>query len=192
MAQPVSSLDNLPRVFRVGGSGFTAFQWQGHVIGFAQSIAHQSPQPVAAPVPIQPLDQQYPMQIIVPAAIGPGTLTVRLFEMYNKKIWDQIMQITDTKADTTAGARSVYNDLSEIFLRLSALNKGIICTKVVYPPNAGVRGGVLNKTYADVYYNCVITDIRDDEAIEIGTMEVIKEMTIQYTHARRISDSRVR
>jgi len=76
-----STLDNLPKLFRTGGSGFTAFQWQGHVIGFAQSVSHQSPQPVAAPVAIQPLDQQYPLQIITPAAVGPGTLQVQLFEM---------------------------------------------------------------------------------------------------------------
>lgn len=90
------SITNTPKTFRVGGSGFTAFWWMGQVIGFAQAVANQSPQPVAAPVAIQPLDQQYPLQILVPAAVGPGTLQVQLFEMYNAKVWDEIMAITDS------------------------------------------------------------------------------------------------
>jgi hypothetical protein len=190
MARQNNALDTLPRQFRVGGSGFTAFQWKGHVIGFAQSVEHTGPQPVAPPSPIQPLDQQYPMQILVPAAIGAGTLRVQLFEMYNRKVWDQIMKITDTLDPSSAGARDVYNDLSEIFLRLSALANPITCTKIVYPPGTGVRGGPGVRHYADVYHNCMVTDIRDDEIIEIGTMEVIKNMTIMYTHTRRIHDSR--
>lgn len=190
MAVAKNSLDTLPRQFRVGGSGFTAFQWKGHVIGFAQSVEHTSPQPVAPPSPVQPLDQQYPMQILVPAAIGAGTLRVQLFEMYNRKVWDQIMKITDTLDPSNAGVRAVYNDLSEIFLRLSALATPVTCTKIVYPPSTGVRGGPGVRHYADIYHNCMVTDIRDDEIIEIGTMEVIKNMTIMYTHSRRVFDNR--
>jgi len=180
------NLDNLPRVFRVGGSGFTVFHWMGHVIGFAQTISHQSPQPVAAPVAIQPLDQRYPMQIIVPAAIGAGTLQVQLFELYQSKVWDQIMKVTDTVQTGSGGILSQYNDLSEVFLRLSALQKPINCTKIVFPPNVGLRAEDPGaKGYAETYMNCMITDLRDDENIEIGTMEVIKNMTIQYTRMVR-------
>src|SRR5574340_1583634 len=191
MATQTNNLDTLPQRFRVGGSGFTAFQWMGHVIGFAQSVEHTAPQPVAPPSPVQPLDQQYPMQILVPAAIGAGTLRVQMFEMYNRKIWDRIMKITDVVNTSTAGARPVYNDLSEIFLRLSALpGKGIYCTKIVYPPGPGVRGGPNAQShYADIYHNCMVTDIRDDEVIEIGTMEVIKNMTIMYTNVTRVTDT---
>lgn len=181
-----NTLNNRPKLFRVGGSGFTSFMWQGYIIGFAQAVGHTSPQPVAQPVAIQPLDQQYPMQIIVPAAVGPGTLQCQMFEMYNHKVWDEIMLITDTVETNSAGQKtnSIYNDLSEVFLRLSALSKPITCTKFVYPPNIGVRGSGTN-AYADVYYNCMITDIRDDENIQIGTMEVIKNLTIQYTYTKR-------
>ena len=184
------ALDALPTTFRVGGSGFTAFHWSGQVIGFAQSIRHTSPQPVAPPSPIQPLDAQYPLQIIVPAAIGPGSLEVQMFEMYNSKIWDRIMNITDnTTGNGTAGELPEYHDLSQIFLRLSALGKPITCTKIIYPPNAGVRGGPTTRKYADQYHNCVITDIRDDETIIIGTMEVLKTMTIMYTDMKRIAET---
>ncbi len=179
-----NTLDNIPKAFRVGGSGFTAFHWMNHVIGFAQTISHTSPQPVAQPVAIQPLDQARPIQIIVPAAIGAGTLQVQLFELYNRKIWDQIMRITDDKSVGlgTAGSLTQYNDLAEIFLRLAAVEKPISCTKIVYPPNTGVFPGAQKiRAYADTYHGCVITDVRDDEQIDIGTMEVIKNLTIQYT-----------
>lgn len=188
---------NQPSTFRVGGSGFTAFQWLGQVIGFAQSVAHQSPQPVAAPSAIQPLDQQYPMQILVPAAIGAGTLQVQLFELYNQAVWDNIMYITDTSSigqnspgGLPTGGGSLYNDLSQVFLRLSALNSPVSAYKIIYPPNTGVRGGGTanasgGKYYAELYHGCMITDIRNDETIQIGTMEVIKNMTVMYTYMTR-------
>jgi hypothetical protein len=155
-------------------------------------VSHQAPQPVAAPVAIQPLDQQYPMSIITPAAIGAGTLQMQLFEMYGTKVWDQIMYITDNSNSAqgsgsfgSAGEKPQYNDLAEIFLRLAALNVGVTASKIVYPPNTGVRGGPKVRHYADLYHNIVITDVRDDEQIEIGTMEVLKNMTLMYTHMTR-------
>ena len=175
-----------PKLFRVGGSGFTAFHWQHKVIGFAQTIGHQSPQPVAPPVAIQPMDQQHPLEIITPAAVGPGTLQIQIYEMYNQKVWDEIMRVTDVSFPQSiqTNRQQFYNDLSEVFIRLSNIGKGITCTKVIYPPNK-VQTGVKNQFYADNYYNCKITDIRDDEQIDIGSMEIIKNMTVQYTHTAR-------
>lgn len=179
-----------PALFRVGGSGFTVFHWQGQPIGFAQAIAHTSPQPVAAPVAIQPMDHRYPAQIITPAAIGPGTLQVQLYETYNSKVWDAIMAIVDATNKTGVQTNKLpkYNDLVEVFIRLSNIGKGINCTKIIYPPNK-VQSGKKSQFYADTYHNCVITDIRDDEQIDIGSMEIIKNMTIQYTHSTRSSAS---
>ena len=179
-----------PALFRVGGSGFTVFHWQGQPIGFAQAVSMQSPQPVAAPVAIQPMDQQYPLQIITPAAIGPGTLVLQMYETYNSKIWDAIMAIVD-KTNTTGlqtNKLPVYNDLVEVFIRLANIGKGINCTKIIYPPNK-VQGGTKSQFYADTYHNCTITDIRDDESIDIGAMEIVKNMTIQYTYSTRTSAS---
>lgn len=181
-----STVASGPKLFRVGGSGFTAFHWQNKVIGFAQMVGHQSPQPVAAPVAIQPMDQRYPLQIITPAAVGPGTLQVQIYEMYNQKVWDEIMRVTDVsfKNSLSTNRQAFYNDLVEVFIRLSNIGKGIQCTKIIYPPNK-VQGNVKTQFYADTYHNCMITDIRDDETIDIGTMEIIKNMTIQYTHTTR-------
>ncbi len=185
-----NNLTNMPGTFRNGGQGFTAFWWSGQVIGFAQQVSHQSPQPVAPPVAIQPLDQQYPMQIMVPAAVGAGTLQCQLFEMYNSKVWDRIMAVTDSISGIgNAGARNQYADLSEVFLRLSALNKPINASKIIYPPNAGVRGGPKVRHYAELYHNVMITDIRDDEQITIGTMEVLKNITMMYTYMTRESET---
>lgn len=167
--------------FRQGGSGFTAFQWDGQTIAFARGVSHNSPRPVADPVPIQPLDARYPLQILTPAALGPGQLTVELFEMYNAKVWDRIMEIT-TKSNTT------YNDLVQIFITLAALNRPINCIKVINPPTLN---GQKPKVYGDMYHNCVITDIRDDEQINIGTMEIAKNMTIAYTHMTRIGTGKI-
>ncbi len=178
-----------PKYFRTGGSGFTVFWWDGHPIGFAQAVGHTAPQPVAAPIAAQPMDQQYPMQIITPAAQGPGTLQLEMFELFNEKIWDTLMLVTDTNTRSQDGfqAGSIYHDLTQIFLRLAAIGRPISCYKLIYPPYVGVRGGNPNAKpiYADQYFNCAITDIRDDERIEIGTITVIKNLTIQYTYSRR-------
>ena len=189
----ITNPGNLPTTFRVGGSGFTAFHWAGQVIGWAQSVGHTSPRPVADPVPIQPLDQQYPMQIITPQAVGPGTLQLQMFELYNTKVWDQIMNVTDTQIQSDAvgtnGRRQIYSNLAEIFQRLSAINTPISCYKIIYPPNTGIRGGPKTRKYADKYYGVAVVDVRDDEIIQIGTMEVVKNMTLMYTYSQRIAET---
>lgn len=168
--------------FRVGGSGFTVFSWEGKPVGFAQAIAHQSPQPVAAPVAIQPMDQRYPLQIITPAALGPGTIQLQMYEMYNRKVWDRIMEVVDAKHPGGNNRLSTYNDLVEVFVRLANIGRGINCQKIIYAPN---ESGNTNRYSAETYHNIAITDIRDDEDIDIGRMQIVKSMTIQYTHMTR-------
>lgn len=171
---------------RVGGSGFTVFKWQGQPIAFAQTLSHQSPQPVAAPVAIQPLDAQRPLNIVTPAAIGPGTLQVALYELFNEKVWDRIMEIVDRKP--SPNSLPYYNDLADVFTRLahvSPKNGGLVCSRIVYPPT-DYGNTSAGRHYADNYHGCKITDVRDDENIEIGTMDLAKVMTIQYTHTTRV------
>lgn len=173
-----------PELFRVLGSGFTAFHWQGKLIGKAFQISHTSPQPVAQPVAIQPLDARYPLQIITPAAITAGTLTLQRYETYNGKIWDDLMRIIDnTNTSINTNRLTTYNDLAEVFIRLANIGKGISATKLIFPPNKVQK--TKSQYYADTYHNCVITDIRDDEQVQIGSMESVKVLTIQYTHSTR-------
>lgn len=176
-----------PELFRVLGSGFTAFHWSGKLIGKAMQISHTSPQPVAAPEAIQPLDARYPRQIITPAAIGVGTLTLQRYETYNSKIWDDLMAALDASNPNGVNTNKlpIYNDLAEVFIRLANIGKGISATKLIFPPNKVQK--TKKQYYADTYHNCVITDIRDDEQVEIGGMSSVKTMVIQYTHTTRNS-----
>lgn len=157
---------------RVGGSGFTIFTWQGNIIGFARQIAHTSPTPVGpGAVPIQPMDAAYPIEIITPAAAGPGTLTLELYELYNERVWDRL-------SDVTKGAI----DIVDIFQRVAATEHPISVVKYVMPPTLGGR---VVTPYAEQYHNCVISQVLDGETIEIGTMEVLKQITVMYTRMTR-------
>jgi hypothetical protein len=35
------------------------------------------------------------------------------------------------------------------------------------------------------YHGCTITDVRDDETVQIGTLEVVKQITVNYTYSTR-------
>ena len=162
--------------FRVGGSGFTAFYWNSQPIAFAQSVTVTAPQPVSQPSVIQPLDARYPLQVITTGAVGPGYLDVGLMEMYNEKVWDRMLAAVDS-----SGAKA--NDLADVFYALAALGTAINAFKLIIPPTT--VGGQQMAPYGDVYNNCVITAIDDGETIDVRKMEVVKNITIAYTHVSR-------
>lgn len=156
---------------RVGGSGFTAFFWRGEPIGFCRQLAHVAPTPVGpGPTPIHPLDEPYPIDIVTPAAQNIGTLTMELYELYNRKVWDQLAVV----------AGSI--DLVNIFIKMAAHPTPITLVKAISPP---VLRGQAPKTSFDRYHNCVITNVEDGETIEIGTMDLGKRISVAYTHATR-------
>lgn len=164
---------NLTGRARVGGSGFTIFTWNSNPIGFARQLAHTSPTPVGpGPTPIHPLDTPYPVDIVTPAAQNIGTLTLQLYELYNQKVWNQMAEIADSV------------DLVNIFIRMAALATPVTMHKVIRPPALGGQGTVTGgqKSYAEHYHNCVITNVEDGETIEIGTMEITKRITVAYTY----------
>jgi hypothetical protein len=39
--------------------------------------------------------------------------------------------------------------------------------------------------YTEEYHNCVVSMVTDGETIEVGTMEVLKQMVVNYTHLTR-------
>lgn len=162
---------NLPNRTRVAGSGFTAFFWRGDPIGFCRQLAHTSPTPVGpGPTPIHPLDEPYPIDIVTPAAQNIGTLTMELYELYNRKVWDQLSLV----------AGSI--DLVNIFIKIAASPTPISLVKVISPPTLR---GVKPKAYSDIFHNCVITNVEDGETIEVGTMEVTKRISVAYTNMTR-------
>lgn len=181
---------------RVGGSGFTVFTFGGQPIAFAQQIQHTSPTPVGpGPVAIHPMDEPYPVQVITPAASGMGSLTLNLYELYNSKVWDRLgaqLGYVGTPAGPLGNSNngsfgnSILNgavDLVDVFIRIAEQPAGTVnVVKYIRPP---LLGGTQGRPYSEEYHNCVITNIIDGEAIEVGTMEVTKQVTVAYTHMTR-------
>ena len=145
--------------FRVGGH-YTAFTYNGSVLIYAQMIAERGPQPVAGPLPIQPLDAAYPIEIALPAALEAGTLEVTFLEQWNAEVWAQLGSNFTTAAD-----------LLDVFK--AQLQQGEVqCIKVITKPDGTQR--------SIVYHGCVVTNAQIDETIQIGTMTIPKTMTIMY------------
>ncbi len=159
---------------RLGGSAFTVFAWNSgngiEPIAFARQISHTSPTPVGpGPTPIHPMDEPYAVEILTPAASNIGSLTLELYELYNKKVWERLSALANTL------------DLVNIFIKVASLDNPITMYKYIIPPHVGTTG----TPYVESYHNCVITNVLDGESIEIGTMEVMKQIEVAYTRMSR-------
>lgn len=166
MAQTYPGKTNI----RIAGV-YTQFQWDGKILAFARGVRDEGPRPVAAPVAVQPLDAPYPLEIVQSAALGPGTLQVRVFERFGSRVWDDIM-------GAISGIGNInFNDLRQISVTLAAMNRPINALKVITQPNG--------TSYGDLYLNCKITDIGDTEDVQNETMEIVKNVTITYTRKIR-------
>ncbi len=57
----------------------------------------------------------------------------------------------------------------------------------------GVVNGQATTTGANVgyvmYHGCTIVDVRDDETVNVGTLEIIKTITVNYTYSTRSNPS---
>lgn len=179
------------RQFRVGGSRWTTFEWDGQPIAHLNQLAHTSPTAVATPVAIQPLDARRPLEVITPNAIGMGTLVLEVVELYGSAIWQELVSLAATveaqgnitnnsnQATPTAAGESSNNgtDLADIFNAIASTADPISVVKYVQPP----QGSKVSPYYTH-FFNCVISDFQDDETITIGTMQIYKQLTINYTH----------
>lgn len=166
---------------RVGGSGFTVFTWQGNPISFARQISHQSPAPVGTgTVPIHPLDSPYPEQLITAQAITMGTLVLELYELYGANVWERLAGLggNNTANGTNADSTHIV-DLANIF-KAVANDNPIHIYRIIQPPNFGFSKGF--PAYTQEFHNCVVSTLDDGETIEVGTMEVLKRITVNYTH----------
>lgn len=162
--------DVLNRI-RVAGSGHTVFSWQGKLLAFANQVAHTSPQPVGpGATPIHPMDEPHPVEIITPSASGMGSLTLEFFELYGAQVWERLNGLEGAV------------DIVDIFVKQAALASPIRVVKYIRPP---VLGGKQMAPYTEEYNNCVVTNAVDGETINVGTMEVLKQITIGYTHVTR-------
>lgn len=147
---------------RVGGSGFTTMTWRGTRLAYLQTLQDTPPQPVAGAQTVQPIDEPVPLEIVTAHAVGPGTLRMTFFELWNTPVWSQLpgLEGTDTLLDV---------------LRRQIQLGEISCRKLIRSP-----GGIMR---AKVYHNMVVTDIDEGEQVLINTMSLPKTMTMQYTHS---------
>lgn len=162
---------------RVGGSAFTVFTWNSNPILYARQISHQSPTPVGpGTTPIHPMDTPYPIELITPQALTMGTLTLELYELYGSNVWERL--------DATLGRKSGEGpvDLAGIFQSMAARSDPVRIVKYIRPPKLS---GAQHHAYTEEYHNCVISQVMDGETIEVGTMEVLKTMVVNYTHITR-------
>jgi hypothetical protein len=146
---------------RIGGSGFTTLLWQGQRLLYLQTIQDTPPTPVATAQAVQPIDEPVPLEIVTAQAVGVGTLRATFYEKWVSPVWSELPGLEGT------------NNLLEVLKRQISLGQ-VTMQKVVKSPNGVMR--------ARVYHGCVVTDIDEGENINIGTMSLPKNLTIQYTH----------
>lgn len=197
---------------RIAGAGFTLFIFKGQPIAFCEQVAHTSPKPVAQFSAIQPMDEPYPIEILAAPAAGPGQLVLNLFELFGtsgnaSKVWDRLGAnvggITSTgiafSSGTYTNASTTYSslvgnvnttdapfanavDIVDIFIRQAMLTPGTIdIVKIIRPLSAGADA----TAYTEEYNGCQIVDVVDGEQVAIGTVEVIKQITVAYRYITR-------
>ena len=154
---------------RVPGSGFTVFTWNDgngdQIIAFAQQIEVAGVTPVAPAQAIQPLNATNPVEIVTPGAHTYGVITLTLTELYNQSVWQRLAGLANSQ------------NVVQIMQTIAANNKGVTISRVINPP-AGIS---TQGSYLESYYNCVITDVADNEQIDITTMVLNKVITVWYT-----------
>lgn len=162
---------------RVGGSGFTWFNYRGKVVAFSQTIAITSPQPVAEPVAIQPLNFRRPAEIVVPRAVGAGTLTITGYELWNQPMWARLTGLGEAA------------DLADVFQLM--WNSGVddLQASVVVDPPVGHGSG--GKKYVRTFHGIKISHIDDGETIDINTMTIPKTITMMYAWSVRTGVGRL-
>lgn len=171
---------------RVGGSGFTVFAWQNKPILFARQISHQSPTPVGpGTVPIHPMDTPYPVELITPQAATMGSITLELYELYYSSVWERLHALSTAPTEKGEGETSPGHgpvDIVGIFQNIANMGDPLRIFKYIRPPR--IRG-LRSNPYTEEYHNCVVSQLNDGETIEVGTMEVLKTMVVNYTHLTR-------
>lgn len=182
---------------RTGGSGFTLFRWsfgaakggsanssttsatKPEALMFARQVTDQSPAPVGpGTVPIHPMDATHPDHLITPGAISMGTITLEFYELIDQPVWYSLAGLSGKE------------DLAAIFDAVAG--QDIMITKHLMIPGSrnvgngqGSSAGQLQQARQIEYHGCVVSNLLDGETIEVGTMEVLKQVVLNYTHITR-------
>ena len=151
---------------RVLGSNYTTFQYAGKSIGYLEVI-NDSGQAALSDGGrgyefIHPLGYRAPIDVVTSRVIDGGLLTLSIRELWHQEVWEQLAGLTGT------------HDIIQVFERLAATPNYVSCAKIVTPPDG--------KRYGKVYHRCVVVDIPTGEEIRIGTLSILKNVTVAYTH----------
>lgn len=194
---------------RIGGAGFTLFTFAGQPIAFCDQVRHDSERLVAQPSFIQPMDEPYPVEIVIPPASTGGSLTLNMIELFgsgghNSKIWDRLganvgngqtqpfgalnnagqYNTSQYLSNLTAGVGPLAGavDIVDIIIRQAQLDPtSLQVSKIIRPLSAGANA----PSYTEDFMGCMITDIQDGETVAVGTKEIIKQITISYRYRLR-------
>ena len=191
---------------RVAGI-FTVFCFAGQPITFCQQVSLTTAEPVGGgAAAIQPMDEPYPIEIITPAAAGMGQIVLNMFELFGQggvasKVWDRLgLQIGESKSPfgsntenastgfplTGKGRGGIFAgavDIVDIFIRQAKAEPSQTeIVKIIRPLSVGKEA---SEPYSEEYHGCVITKVVDGEQVAVGTMEILKQITVNWTHMTR-------
>jgi hypothetical protein len=163
---------------RQTGSAFTAWQFSGPVgtspnFILCQQVAHKSPQPIAQPVEIHPLNYLRPTEILVPRAVSHGEITLTVMESFNKSIFDQLGLNYGTNKITDLA--DLFNWMMTSTDAVDANGSKIELIRVIRDPNP--TGTYRKKTFVGAR----IVDIRDDETTTVDSTVNPLTVTVWYT-----------
>jgi len=171
-------MSSIKPTFRVGGS-YTRILWTAPngkpaTLAYVDVIRETGPKAVAAPQAIQPLDQEYPIEIALPGALEAGSIEIQFREQWKVEVWDAFYQ---TYTDPLTNSTYVVSDLLGIFKAQlnNAGNSSIALQKVIIDPTTG------NPVRTVTYNNPVIVNATIDETVNIGTMTLPKSIMFMYT-----------
>lgn len=157
--------------FRVGGA-YTRIAWGGQTLAYVDVINETAPKAVAQAQTIQPLDQEYPIEIAFPGALEAGMLEVTFREQWNTEVWNAFYS---TYNDPLTGEKNIQiSDLLGIFK--AQLQQGNLkLQKFIVDPTTGSVTRTIN------YQNPTIVGVMIDERVNIGSMTFPKSVTFMYT-----------
>jgi hypothetical protein len=150
---------------RVVGSGNTILLQNGREIAFLAEVSDVAPTVVGGPVTIQPLDAKHPVEIITANAVGAGTLTLSLTELWDAEAWQRLINYESAQ------------NLLDVYEANRAKGQ-IQFKKIIKAPNGRKRG--------KIYMGCTITNVAEGETVAIGTMNKTVTITVMYTHVKYV------
>jgi hypothetical protein len=156
---------------RVVGSGFTRLAYRGQSIAWLDSFEDKGQEPVAPVQAVHPLGDRYVREFASARALGSGSITFSIRELWSAPVWWQL-----------GGLSGTYNIL-DVYERLAAEASSVTVQMLIVPPGgvAPVRG----KTY----HNCFIDSIPTEENVSLGALTFAKTVSMLYTHTTPITQT---